>query len=129
MNGQPMKSTIQVTKALADTQRVRVLLLLVRGELCVCQIVEVLGLAPSTVSKHLSLLSSAGLVEARKEGRWAYYRLAKGGAGESFAPLHKWLRVSLQGDELIKRDIQVLEEVLARDPEEVARSQRTRAHG
>lgn len=100
---------------------------LVQGELCVCQIVEVLGLAPSTVSKHLALLSSAGLVEVRKQGRWAYYRLPGGDAGRSFAPLLEWLRESLQGDELIKRDAKVLEEVLALDPEEVARNQRTRA--
>ena len=122
-----MKSTIRVTKALADTQRVRILLLLGEGELCVCQIVEVLALASSTVSKHLSLLSSAGLVDVRKDGRWAYYRLPEGDAGRSFAPLLEWLSEALQGDELIKRDAQILEEVLARDPEEVARNQRTRA--
>jgi ArsR family transcriptional regulator, arsenate/arsenite/antimonite-responsive transcriptional repressor len=127
MNGQVMKSTIRVTKALADTQRVRILLLLANGELCVCQIVEVLGLAASTVSKHLSLLGSAGLVDVRKDGRWAYYRLPEGEVGRSFAPLLEWLGGSLQGDELIKRDTQVLEEVLARDPEEVARSQRVRS--
>jgi DNA-binding transcriptional ArsR family regulator len=129
MNEQAMKATIRVTKALADTQRVRILLLLARGELCVCQIVEVLALAPSTVSKHLALLNAAGLVVTRKQGRWAYYRLPEGDAGRPFAPLLDWLSKSLQGDELIKRDARVLEEVLARDPEEVARSQRERANG
>ena len=124
-----MKSTIRVIKALADTQRVRILLLLAKGELCVCQIVEVLDLAASTVSKHLSLLSSAGLVDVRKDGRWAYYRLPEGNAGRSFAPLLEWLREALQDDELAERDARVLEGVLARDPEEVARSQRTRVHG
>ncbi|NLE10066.1 MAG: winged helix-turn-helix transcriptional regulator [Actinobacteria bacterium] len=127
MSSQAMKSTIRVTKALADTQRVRILLLLAKGELCVCQIVEVLDLASSTVSKHLSLLSSAGLVDVRKDGRWAYYRLPEGDAGRFFAPLLEWLEDDLQGDELIERDARVLEEVLARDPEEVARNQRMRA--
>jgi len=47
------------------------------GELCACQIIEMLGLAPSTVSKHMSILRQAGLVETRKEGRWIYYRLAE----------------------------------------------------
>lgn len=121
-----MKSTLQVTKALADAQRARILMLLTSGELCVCQIVEVLALAPSTVSKHLSLLSSAGLVEVRKDGRWVYYRLPEGEIGRSLAPLLEWLTGALQGDELIKRDALVLEQVLARDPEEVARSQRDR---
>ena len=67
---------LAVTKALADRQRVRILLLLRPGELCVCQVMAVLRLAASTVSKHLSVLAAAGLVEARKEGRWAYYRPA-----------------------------------------------------
>jgi ArsR family transcriptional regulator len=122
-----MKSTIRVTKALADTQRVRILLLLEGGELCVCQIVEVLALAPSTVSKHLALLSSAALVEVRKDGRWVYYRLPDGDAAESVRPLVQWLTQAVRSDEIIKRDARTLEEVLARDPEEVARNQRARA--
>ena len=84
-----MKATLRVTKALADTQRVRILLLLERGELCVCQIIEVLGLAPSTVSKHLSLLHAAGLVDVRKEGRWVYYSLSAE-SGRQVALLLQW---------------------------------------
>jgi len=45
------------------------------SELCVCQIVESLQLAPSTISKHLSILENAGLVQKRKNGRWVFYRL------------------------------------------------------
>jgi len=127
MSDQGMKSTIRITKALADPQRVRVLLLLGRRELCVCQIIEVLRLAPSTVSKHLSLLAGAGLVDARKEGRWAYYRLPDGDAGESVGPLLHWLTRALRGDETVEQDARTLEQVLALDPEEVARNQRARA--
>ena len=46
------------------------------GELCACQITELFGLAPSTMSKHLSILYQAGLVDSRKEGRWIYFRVA-----------------------------------------------------
>jgi DNA-binding transcriptional ArsR family regulator len=60
---------------LSDESRVRTLLALRKGELCVCQIKELFGLAPSTVSKHLSILFQAGLAESRKEGRWIYYSL------------------------------------------------------
>jgi ArsR family transcriptional regulator, arsenate/arsenite/antimonite-responsive transcriptional repressor len=127
VSNQAMKATMRVTKALADVQRVRILLLLEKGELCVCQVVEVLALAPSTVSKHLSLLSSAGLVEVRKDGRWAYYRLPDWEAGESARPLLQWLAQALRGDQMIEQDARVLEEVLALDPEEVARNQRARA--
>jgi DNA-binding transcriptional ArsR family regulator len=75
-----MKAFMAVAKALADENRVRVLMFLREGELCVCQVVEMLGLAPSTVSKHMAVLHQAGLVESRKEGRWMYYRLAERGA-------------------------------------------------
>src|SRR5260370_27612887 len=68
------------TRAVADERRVRTLLALRPGELCVCKITELFGLAPSTMSKHLSILHQAGLVEARKEGRWMYYRLPVNGA-------------------------------------------------
>jgi DNA-binding transcriptional ArsR family regulator len=75
-----MKPYIAITKALSDLSRVRMLCALRGGELCVCQLIELLGLAPSTVSKHLSILSQAELIESRKEGRWVFYRLpGKGG--------------------------------------------------
>ncbi len=64
-----------IAQALSDSNRVRALLALRKGELCVCQIIELLGLAPSTVSKHMSVLKQAGLVASRKDSRWVYYRL------------------------------------------------------
>ncbi len=71
-----MKEFLAITKALSDENRVRSLMALSGGELCVCQIIELLALAPSTVSKHMAVLHQAGLVETRKDGRWIYYRLA-----------------------------------------------------
>jgi len=70
-----MQDFMTITKALADENRVRLLLALRGGQLCVCQMIELLGLAPSTVSKHLSILNQARLVEKRKEERWIYYGL------------------------------------------------------
>ncbi len=70
-----MREFLAVTKALSDENRVRALMALAGGELCVCQLIELLGLAPSTVSKHMAVLHQAGLVETRKQGRWVYYRL------------------------------------------------------
>jgi DNA-binding transcriptional ArsR family regulator len=71
-----MREATRVFAALSDESRLRLVFALRHGELCVCQLIALLGLAPSTVSKHLSLLRDAGLVDARKEGRWVYYRLA-----------------------------------------------------
>lgn len=73
---QDMRELMAVLKALADENRVRILGAVRQRELCVCQIVELLGLAQSTVSKHVSILHQARLVESRKEGRWMYYRAA-----------------------------------------------------
>jgi len=64
-----MKELVSIAKALADDNRIRILLALSGGELCVCQLTELLSLAPSTVSKHVAILRQAGLVDLRKEGR------------------------------------------------------------
>jgi ArsR family transcriptional regulator len=72
-----LKSFTAITFALSDSHRVRALMTLRNGELCVCQIIELFQLAPSTISKHMSILKLAGLVESRKEGRWVYYRLVE----------------------------------------------------
>ena len=73
-----MKKFIRVMKALSDPNRVRVLKLLQAKELCVCEIQSVLGLAQSTVSKHLKILEDAGLVDRRRQGTWIIYSLADG---------------------------------------------------
>ena len=71
-----MRDLMAVIKALADENRVRILWAVQDQELCVCQIVELLGLAQSTVSKHVSILHQARLIEGRKQGRWMFYRAA-----------------------------------------------------
>lgn len=126
MNGETLRATLRVTKALADLQRLRILMMLRPGELCVCQIVEVLALAPSTVSKHLSILAAAGLVDSRKEGRWGYYRLPNGMAGAFVRPVLKWLGETLRNDETIQRDAKKLRAVVAAAPETLCRRQRKR---
>ena len=70
-------SFVVITKALSDPHRVRALCALRKGELCACQIIELFNLAPSTISKHMSILKQAGLVDSRKDSRWVYYRLAE----------------------------------------------------
>lgn len=74
-------------KALADETRVRIIHILSSGELCACKIQEYFDLTQPTLSHHLTLLTKAGLVIARKEGKWSYYRLSK----ESFTYLEKFL--------------------------------------
>ncbi len=64
-------------KGFADPTRIRILSILAAGELCVCDIVDILGLPQPTVSRHLAYLRRMGLVEATREWKFAHYRLAK----------------------------------------------------
>ena len=63
-------------KALGDETRLRIVALLSHGELCVCHLESALGLTQSNTSRQLSVLRAAGVVEARRDGSWVYYRLA-----------------------------------------------------
>jgi ArsR family transcriptional regulator, arsenate/arsenite/antimonite-responsive transcriptional repressor len=63
-------------RALADPTRLRILALLVGSEVCVCHIHEALSVPQPTASRHLAYLRRVGLVDARREGLWVYYRLA-----------------------------------------------------
>ncbi|KIH75535.1 transcriptional regulator, ArsR family [Geoalkalibacter ferrihydriticus] len=72
-----MKQTARIFKALADETRLRILALLTRGELCVCDLMSILDLPQSTVSRHLAYLRNAGLVSDRRQGVWMYYTLVQ----------------------------------------------------
>jgi len=63
-------------KALGDENRLRIVALLSVQELCVCHIEAALALSQPTVSRHLSVLKSCGVVESRRQGTWVYYHLA-----------------------------------------------------
>jgi ArsR family transcriptional regulator, arsenate/arsenite/antimonite-responsive transcriptional repressor len=62
-------------QALSDQTRLRILTLLNEGELCVCDLVEILTVPQPTASRHLAYLRKAGLVKGRKDGLWMYYSL------------------------------------------------------
>jgi len=104
------------TKALADENRVRALLALRKGELCVCQITELFGLAPSTVSKHLSILYQAGLVESRKDGRWIYYRPSLKDAPMAVREAIAWVGRSLSANPRIVEDARPARALSGRSP-------------
>lgn len=72
---QSIEPLVDLLKTLGHPARLRILALLRGGEMCVCQINSVIGLAASTVSEHLTELRRAGLLVERKDGRWVYYEL------------------------------------------------------
>jgi ArsR family transcriptional regulator, arsenate/arsenite/antimonite-responsive transcriptional repressor len=113
-----MRQLMSITKALSDENRVRILLFLKESELCLCQIIEVLQLSAATVSKHMSILSLAGLVDIRKEGRWHYYRLSKEPTLEAAAAM-EFLVKALTSSRHIKNDRAQVKKVLKLDKEEL----------
>jgi DNA-binding transcriptional ArsR family regulator len=118
-----MRDLLAITKALADENRLRALGLLRHSELCLCQVVEVLGLASSTVSRHMSILHQAHLVESRKEGRWAYFRLANEDSPAEARQALDLVLASLSRDKQGKADQQHLQAILKLEPEELCRKQ------
>lgn len=118
-----MRELMAALKAVAEENRVRILMALDGQELCVCQIVELLGLAPSTVSKHMAILKQARLVEYRKDGRWIYYRLG----GEDGPPvatnLTELLRTCVSKDRQIREDAKRLRQIQKMDPEVLCKAQ------
>lgn len=93
-----------VMKAVADPTRVRILKLLEGGEMCVCQVVAILELGQSTISRHLSLLKMAGLVRERQEKKWVHYALD----GATTTPYARKMLAAVKGwlndDPVVARD-------------------------
>jgi len=118
-----MFTFMAITRALSDQNRVRMLLALDGRELCVCQIIELLGLAPSTVSKHMSILANARLVESRQEGRWRFYRLAGDDAPDEVREAIAWTFKSLSKIPQIRQDSERIKEILKIEPEALCKAQ------
>jgi len=117
-----MRDFMTAAKALADENRVRVLLALQGRELCVCQIIELLGLAPSTVSKHMAILHHARLVESRKDGRWMYYRLADRDAPPAAKAAVRWACRALHADPQALADARRIETITTKPKEELCKN-------
>ena len=124
-----MREFMAVTKALADPNRVRILLALRRGELCVCQITELFGLASYTMSKHLSILHQAGLIRSRKTERWVYYRLPDRSVPAVVRAALAWVRQSLAKTEVVRDDARRLDKILQTDLKIICRRQGRRRGG
>lgn len=118
-----MEDLVLISRSLGDSGRVRVLEALLGRELCVCQIIELLGLAPSTVSRHMAVLKQAGLVKSRKNGRWIYYRQADESAPLLVRQALAWLNMHLASESRIVEDREKLKSILEMDPEELCRQQ------
>ena len=99
-----------IFKALSDKNRIRIIKMLQKKPLCVCEIRAVLKLAVSTVSQHLSILREAGLITDWKEGKWINYKINP----EPDQPVSNallFVQLQLEDDETVKKDRKIIETV------------------
>jgi len=90
-------------KVLGDTNRLRLIHILTRGEFCVCELEVLLGLTQSNVSRHLTRLKQAGILEGYKEGQWIHYRLREG-FKDRHALLFSYLLAEFEKQGIFKAD-------------------------
>lgn len=91
----PDRETVaKIFKAFCDPNRLSVLELLQAGEMCACRILEELNIGQPTLSHHMKILCDAGIVSARKEGKWMHYSLSKEGFALAFSILESFFPLS-----------------------------------
>lgn len=102
-----MKEFIRVMKAVSDPTRVKILKILERRMMCVCELQTALGVAQSTTSKHLKILEDAGLVASHKDGLWVNYTLAGGQqspyAASLLGNLRHWLNEEPEISDVVEK--------------------------
>ena len=99
-----MENLTHLFQVLSDSNRIRIIKMLQVRSLCVCELSAVLGLAYSTVSKHLSILQNAGFIYTEKKGKWSYYHSAQSPGSIYVSSLLAKLKLWLNDDEQILAD-------------------------
>jgi ArsR family transcriptional regulator, arsenate/arsenite/antimonite-responsive transcriptional repressor len=107
-----VKELVLTAKAFADPSRVRILMALRGQELCVCELCDALNVTQSTLSTHLQVIRKAGLVTARKQGKWMYYAIAPS-AKPVVRSLFQSFAETLKADAKLRHDAKKLRERLA----------------
>ena len=100
-------------KGLSDTTRLRIMNLLLQGELCVCDIQRITAGTQPTISRHLNYLKQSGLVLDRRDGLRVFYRVATKG-NPDLKTIHQFLRKVFKGKSVLEDDLKELKEAMAR---------------
>lgn len=106
-----MENIVDVLKALSDETRLRILNLLYTRDLCVCDIVETLGITQTKASRHLKYLKNSGLVEDRKQAQWVYYSALR---NTNYKFLDSLIHENIRSNEPFKSDLSSLEDWIRR---------------
>lgn len=112
-----------IFKSLSDDNRLRIISALMQhNELCSFHLIELIGVSPSSISKHMAILIDAGLVASRKKGRWVYYRLNR--HKSAIDSLLTWIEIQLTYNKVAQKDGQHLAKLVDYQPEDLCRKQR-----
>lgn len=101
----------EIYKALSEPNRIRIIKMLQQKSLCVCEITEILQLAASTVSKHLSILKGAGLIIDEKDNKWINYQINPNPDNPGVLSALFSIRLLMEDDEIVKKDREKLKNV------------------
>jgi len=107
-----VREIADIFKALSDPTRLRIVALLAQGELCVCDLMEILKLPQSTISRHMARLKSARIINDRRQGKWVHYSLQNGNLPDK---IRHFLKTELPGDEPHRSDLKKLEKYMVKD--------------
>jgi len=122
-----MKTFASIAKALSDEGRVRIIRALDKeDEICACQLTELLGLTPSTVSKHLGILKQAGLLKSRKEGTWIFYTINTQSRDKLVTAWIEFALKTVRNESEYKEDKKKLKAIKQLNPEDLCSKQRCR---
>ncbi|MGL4367936.1 MAG: ArsR/SmtB family transcription factor [Brevinemataceae bacterium] len=104
-------------KALADSNRLRIIAVLNEGELCACQLVELIGVSGAAISQHMNVLVQSNICISKKRGKWVYYQLKKTDFLDHV--IKEYSKSTAYED-----DIKTIETILSISPEELCRLQK-----
>jgi ArsR family transcriptional regulator, arsenate/arsenite/antimonite-responsive transcriptional repressor len=106
-----MKHVLKIFKALSDKNRIRILMILAKGPLCVCEITAILQMSVSTISKHLSILRDVGFISDEKSGKWVNYRINDCCADMPVQHILILLQLWLNKDEMVIADLEKVQSI------------------
>ena len=92
-----MKNLVNFFKAMGEDSRVKIIKMLLKEEMCICELIEELGLSQSAVSHHMKILKQADLVNDRRDGKWTFYSINKEGFEVHIDSLHEKFIIPISG--------------------------------
>lgn len=100
-------TSASIFKIISDTNRLRIINLLMQKELCVCHIADALGMSQTNISHHLAKLYAANMVQYRKDGQWIYYRINEEFVKENYQ-LFEYLKQVFSSESVYRYDMKIL---------------------